>query len=349
MEQHQKELYVSRIITGFFRCNINNSVYILKQPDRQVRHIAQEIYSESYQDAELEGLYNKEELEFFLYENNVWDDKKEVAILQLPKDIDELKVKLYQSTFKSEEKKLIRKMLKIAKIKFSELSYEKGAYNHLSCEGIASMNKMRYLVGKGLFFEDGGHVWENEDFWKQTDPLLEDATSLFVENRISDSLFREIARTDPWRTIWSCRKSENRLFDVAAVDLTDEQKNIIVWSSMYDSIYEHPECPSDEGIEDDDCLDGWLIIQRRKRDKNKVSQGVDGLIKNEKIRNSKEIYLIAQSQEDAKKINSLNDINARMTKKERLKELNKHGTISEENMPDSMREIANQMNTGGKT
>lgn len=347
MDQFKKELYISRIITGFFRCKINGKVFLLKQPDRHTRHIAQEIFIESFEEAELEGLYNQEELEFFMYSNNVWDDEKEKQIVQMPKDIEELKVRLFEATFKTEERKTIRKMLKIAKETFSSLYKEKSAYNHLSCEGIASMDRMRYLVGKGLSFEDGTRVWEGDDFWKQTEPLLEDATSVFIENKISDSNFREIARTDPWRSTWSCRKSEASLFGVPAVDLTEEQKSIIIWSSLYDNIYEHPESPVEEVLEDDDMLDGWLILQRRKRTKKGIETGVDGLIRNDKIRNSKEIFLIAESMEDAKKIESLNDMSARMVKKERSQALKKHGTLAEENMPDSVRDIQMQMNAGG--
>jgi len=348
MDFFKKELYISRIITGFFRCRINEKVFLLKQPDRHTRHIAQEIFIESFKEAELDGLYVQEELDFFMYSNNVWDEEREKQIVQMPKDIEELKVRLFEATFKSEERKLIRKMLGIAKEKFSELHKEKNLYNHLSCEGFASMNKMRYLVGKGLCFENGDRVWKDDDFWKQTDPLLEDATSVFIENKISDYEFREIARTDPWRSTWSCRKSENSLFGVPAVDLTEEQKSIIIWSSLYDNIYEHPESPPEDVVEDDDLLDGWLIVQRRKRKKNEIASSVDNLIKNDKIRNSKEIYLIADSKEDAKKIDSLNDMTAKMIKKERANALKKHGVLAEEHMPDSMRDIQMQMNAGGK-
>ena len=37
-----------------------------------------------------------------------------------------------------------------------------------------------------------------------------------------------------------------------------------------------------------------------------------------------------------------------MIKKERTQALKKHGTLAEENMPDSIRDIQMQMNAGGK-
>ena len=346
MEHYEKDLLVSRIITGFFRCKIDKKVYLLKQPNRHIRHISQEIFLESFKEAELEGLYTQKELDFFMYSNKVWDDEREDLLKKIPKDIEELKVVLYRAGFDIEQKIAIRKVLAVAKDKLSTLQKEKNLYNHLSCEGIASMNKMRYLVGKGLYHENGKIVWDRDDFWKQTEPLLEDATSLSIENRIYDFEFREMARTDPWRSIWSCRKSENSLFGVPAVDLTDDQKNIIVWSSLYDNIYEHPEAPPQAIIDEDDALDGWLIVQRRKRDKSNAQTEIDQVLGNEKIRNSKEVFIVAKNKKDIDKINSLNDDGVKFIKKERAEALKKHGELREQDMPDTKREIQMQANRG---
>ena len=344
MDQATKELYISRIITGFFRCKIDGKVFLLKQPDRHTRHISQEIYIDELREAELQGLYNEEELKNFLYQNNIWSDKKESDLKQLLKDIEEYKVKLFQSYFKSEEKKTLKKLLSIAKNKFNEMYLEKSSYNHISAIGVATMAKIRYLVGKSLTYENGDRVWENDDFWKSGDPLLENATNVHTENKISDSDFREIARTEPWRTIWACRKCERELFGVPAVDLTEEQKTLVIWSSMYDSIYEHHQSPSQDVINDDDMTDGWLILQNRQRDKDKRKLEADDLLSNEKIKNSGEIFLIAETKEDAEKVNDLNDQSAKMIKKQRLDYLNKHGEVDEANMPDTKMDIQMQAN-----
>lgn len=348
MDQATKELYVSRIINGIFRCNINDHFYIIKQPDRNIRHIAQQIYVDTIREAELEGMYNDEELENFLIENGMWSEQKEADLKQIQEDMDELKVKLFKSTYKSEERNMIRKMLEVAKSTFFSLYQQKNAYNHLSCDGFASTMKIRYLVGKSLMHENGNAVWKDEEFWKNTDPLLEDAISSFVENKISDKEFREIARTDPWRSTWTCRKTEGSLFGVPAVDLTDEQKNIIVWSSLYDNIYDHPNAPLEEVVKDDDMIDGWLIIQRREREEKQGKVQVENYISNDKIRNSGEVFIIAQTKEDAKKIDSLNDDQSKIVKKQRLKYLNEKGHVDESQMPDTKLGLQMQANRGAK-
>ena len=68
-------------------------------------------------------------------------------------------------------------------------------------------------------------------------------------------------------------------------EITQDQKGILIWASMYDNIQEHMECPSDAVLEDDDILDGWFLIQRDKRKKEKLEQEFESST-NEKIKNS---------------------------------------------------------------
>lgn len=344
MDQFTKELYISRIVTGFFRCKIDGQTYLIKQPDRHIRHIAQEIYAEALKDAELEGLYTDSELKDFLYSNNIWSDEKELDLEQIQKDIEEYKVKLYKAAFKSEERKMLRKLLELAKEKFNELIYTKMSYNYLSCAATAATMRMRYLVGKSLTDENGKNIWDNDDFWKNTDPLLENATNTYIENKISDSEFREMSRTEPWRSTWSCRKCEREVFGVPAVDLTEEQKTLVIWSTMYDNIYEHPNCPQQEIVDDDDLIDGWLILQRRERTKNQTKVQVEDLISNDKIKNSGEVFVIGQSKQDRERIESLNDEHAKILKKQRMNLIHKQGEVNEADMPDTKLDIQMQAN-----
>ena len=89
---------------------------------------------------------------------------------------------------------------------------------------------------------------------------------------LGESEIRELARSEPWKSIWSSSKNEGVLFGKRAIELSEEQKHLIMWSTMYDSIGESPDSPSDKIIADDDMLDGWLILQRREREHNKKEQ-----------------------------------------------------------------------------
>ncbi len=345
MDIATKELHISRIIAGFFRHKIDGVTYIIQQPNRSIRNIAQEVYMEALKDAELDGLYNDEELNIFLYENDIWSSEKENLLEELFEDLDDYKVKMYKAIFRSEERKVYKELINTTKNKIKELQLEKSSYNHLSCAGTAAMMKMRYLVGKSLHYEDKTPVWENDDFWKNTDPLLEEMTNMYVESKLSEKEYREIARSEPWRSTWSCRKCEKDLFGIPAVDLTEEQKSLVIWSSLYDSIYEHPSCPDQEAIDDDDLTDGWMIIQRKDRDVHRTKVQVDDIISNSRIKNSGEVFVVAQTKKDRQRIDSLNDESAKNIKKRRLEEIrNKGGVINEADMPDTKLDLQMQAN-----
>ena len=87
------------------------------------------------------------------------------------------------------------------------------------------------------------------------------------------------ARTDPWRSVW-LMKDQVKLFANNDRELSHDQKNILVWSSMYDNIQESMDCPTEDVINDDDLLDGWFIVQKRKRDEEKAKSEVDNMSPN---------------------------------------------------------------------
>ena len=49
---------------------------------------------------------------------------------------------------------------------------------------------------------------------------------------------------------------------------------------MYDNIQESLDYPSEDVVEDDDMLDGWLIIQKQKRDKERAVSELENTTKN---------------------------------------------------------------------
>jgi hypothetical protein len=86
---------------------------------------------------------------------------------------------------------------------------------------------------------------------------------------------------------------------------------------MYDNVSEHHESPSQEVIEDDTCLDGWFISQDRKMKEDKKQSQADNMISNEKIKNSGEIFVMANDNENAQEIYDMNNGLARNTVRQR--------------------------------
>ena len=84
-------------------------------------------------------------------------------------------------------------------------------------------------------------------------------------NIITTEEFREIARTDPFRSRWSLLKTNVFDFEI----LTGEQTSLCMYCRMYDNVYEHPEKPTEQVIDDDDMLDGWFAKQRKQMEEDK--------------------------------------------------------------------------------
>lgn len=106
---------------------------------------------------------------------------------------------------------------------------------------------------------------------------------------------------------------------------------------MYDSVYEHPECPNDKVIDDDDMLDGWMISQRRKIDKAKKQTTIDSL--NPNLKKANEVFLFGQSQNEVEEILSLNSQESLGRMKEKISYINQYGTTSDSALPDNQRRI----------
>jgi len=163
----------------------------------------------------------------------------------------------------------------------------------------------------------------------------------YNSNQISSGQFRSVARSEPWRSMWNVGKKQSNVFGKPTCELTKDQISLCSYSSMYDNVYESQESPDEKVIEDDDCLDGWFIHQRREYDKQKKKRQVEDLIKNPKIANSQEVFLMANDQEEANKIFDVNHPSVRSIIRDRQNTIeNADGQIKFTELNDVRQDIA---------
>ena len=204
----------------------------------------------------------------------------------------------------------------------AKISRKKHQYDHITCEGYATFAQWNWIIENSTFFSN-----TNEKFdWSKIS--VTDLMSYYESNAVSSADFRKIARSDQWRPIWLLGKKAGNLFDRPAALLTRDQVTLCSFSMMYDSVYESPESPPEKVIEDDDCLDGWFIEQRKKQERAKKQQEADSIVSsNPKIANASEIFLVAGSKEEIEHIESLNSFQSRMIKNSRMEQLKAKGEI----------------------
>jgi DNA-binding GntR family transcriptional regulator len=123
--------------------------------------------------------------------------------------------------------------------------------------------------------------------------------------------------------------------------LSVDQKNLLVWSRMYDNIQESMECPSDKVIEDDDALDGWFIEQRRKNEREKAIAVVEDSIQNDKIKNSQEVIVFTDNKTDANTVHEMNSPNAKVIKQERKQVVKEKGSAVDLDFADQKMKLGN--------
>lgn len=341
MNPQLREFYIARVCSGSVRVHMSDKTYVIKRPTSEQLYVGHEVYADYLEHAVSEGLFDESELLSFLMTSGFWDMKKNALLEALPKEIDQFKVALFKSQFKSKEKQVIRKALNTARAKYAELAESRGMYDFLSCSGIASFARSKYLVGSSTYLNNTRIFTDN--FWNEDSNLLEEVMSAYSRTRFSEATYRELARNEPWRSIWMTNKRESSLFGIPAIEYTEEQRNLVCWSLFYDDIYAHPNCPTEDVINDDDILDGWAIEQKRLRDAAMGANAADDIVKNEKIRNSQEVYLVAETHDDARKIDGLNTEQASITKKARFAALAKHGELNEMQMPDTAKRLRQEV------
>lgn len=293
----QKILY--RIIKGRLSITLNGLILCVYEPDSDIIDQSFNVYDEAYKKAYFSGSYIKEEIIELLMKYELWSPFDDRKADELEDKIEELKVAAFKSFF--DKKKLRGIKLSLRHIETEMLRYrsKKMTLDHLSCDGAAQFARSAWIIENTTFHKDKPYDWSRYS--------VSNVMNVYNENKIQSATCRKIARNDPWRAMWANGKKHGNLFGKPAYDLTSDQIALCSYSTMYDNVYESTDSPNEKVLEDDDCLDGWFIVQRRKYEKDKKQREVDDMIKNPKIANSQEVFVVASDQAAANEVYGLNN------------------------------------------
>jgi len=126
---------------------------------------------------------------------------------------------------------------------------------------------------------------------------------------------RKLARANSTQLLFGLKKGE--VFPKYPNEL---QLMFLSYINMYENIFQHTDCPPAFIINDDDALDGWILSQ----DKGKASDNIPASVKNRE-----NVFITAETQEEANAIYSSNSGSARTMQKARFKELQTKGAVKE--------------------
>lgn len=324
MDSYKRDFFIARIRAGYIPVKMNEQRFIVHHPDLETALHSQEIYMDAYEKGQDKGLMTDDELVGWLIDQGLWSSKidNEFEVI-VPGHIEYWKIELYTSSLKSNTRKAVRKYLAVAKEEYNRLHNLRHFYDYVTIEGYASYVRSLFTISECTRLNDKPVDWEQYSLHK--------LMGLYHQEMLQPEQVRLLSRTTPWLGLWGVLKTNGNIFGTSQI--TVEQQSLLSWSTMYDKIYESPDCPSDEVIEDDDMLDGWLLVQKRKREADKKKQEIEGHI-NPKMKNSDEIYMMAETATDAQKIDMLNPDHIQKVKKQRLKQIKEKGQVKEQEFKD---------------
>lgn len=344
MLQHRRNLLTSRIISGSSIYKFSGVVYIIKPPSKLVQCLAEEKYYEIERECRFRGFFTNEQALYTLIKEGVWTIDSDSNVKEINKRMDDLKSDLYKQALNPNLVDKTRKLLRRVEAKYESMMMARHSLDYITVSGYANFVKQRFLLSNTLYNQGGDLIYESYEY---SNPLLLDRLLMSMAvNKPKLGEYRDVSRNDPWRSIWS---SNDSIF--ANEILTDEQQTLVMFTKMYENAQQHPDCPPDKIMRDDDMFDGWLITNRRKGDKERMDaylekHGMAAKVNKvrDKISGSQEVFIPVETQQEANEVNDMNDFQNKMIKKQRAAVVKKHGTVHEGNLPDQKINLQRQAN-----
>lgn len=335
MQPYEREFFIYRVINGYLRVKAGDEKdFGIFESDCNQKYILSELYVNSYKKARQLGCYDDDEILDIMLEYGLWDENKEARLKGFPKQLDDMKIKMLESAFKSRTREGIRKHLRKAEQQYEDLAREKHEYYDYTCTGYSDYCVLSRFIETSCFDEENKKCdWNKYSLTK--------FISLYQENFLNDTVIREISKTDDWRRIWAVSRDATLLFGRQPHEFTGNQTSLILWSRTYDSCHESMETPPDKVIEDDDLFDGWLIKQRRKREtETKQEFGQDSM----NLPDADEVFVPVETQSDIEEIDNMNDPIVRSVKRQRFKQIEESGTVHHGDLHDVRRDVQMEAN-----
>lgn len=344
MNDADLELLLYRILSGKIIFFYKNEQYELRAPSAELRYESQVIYNNIINDEKFNEWIREYDLDSLLINLGLWSRDTQIIIKDIENKIDKTKIELYLNSSLNEKVKKIKKSLNSLRNQLNGIMNHKNDMFVNTLEGYASSIKHEFIVCNTLF-KNNKRVFSNQNVNNQTSYLyFNDIVNEVNKQSISIDSYKKLARNNMWRSYWGCNKDQ--IFENAVINWTDDQRTLVSITRMYDSVYEHPECPADTIIDDDDMLDGWMIHQREKIKKAKKQEEIDKL--NPKLKNAQEVFITPQSQEEVSEIMGLNTQENLNKIKTRNNMINQKGSVEVFDLPDIQSDLQNQMMQASK-
>lgn len=340
MNDFDAESTLYRVLTGYYYIVVNNIRYKILSPNIYSKYLAHNTYLSILNDYKYEdGWITEKNINNILKIYNIWNDTKEKHLSDSKDLLDKTKIQYFLNFNTSSIKSQIKKAIDNLNKTINSLYNEKYSLNYLTLENYAQNIKNQILVSSMIYNDDNTRVFESDIDNIDTD-LLEKFIREIYNHSLGQETIKKLARHEIWRSYWGSNK--DKIFPGSVSDWTDEQRSLVNFTRTLDTIREHLEAPEEDIMNDDDALDGWMLYQHEKAIKEKKQKHIAekyGL----NNKNAQEVFILANNQEEAKEIFSLNDLNTMREIKEMKKTVNNtEGLVNWADLPHVKRELKAQ-------
>lgn len=304
----EKLLY--RILLGYYYININNNKYKVVAPDLKIKYEAEILYDNILEENKFDKRFSTlKEIEMSLIANNIWSPELDKKIKEIENQIDDAKVDIYLNFLNLSKKTFYEKNLESLKKILNQLYDKKNSFNHLSIEEHATSVKNEFIISNTIYNS------ENKLAINYNDNLdyitLQNFIQEIVNNMINAQDIRKLAKSGLWH-MYATTTNINQDILIA----NDDYKLLVSYTNMYNNIKQHPECPSQDIIEDDNALDGWSIHQNRKAEKDKKKQSILDKVGGKNKNQGDHVFIFTNNEDEIRAINDLNDPEQKLFKEE---------------------------------
>lgn len=338
---------IYRIISGFYYIDIDGSRYKIMVPTKDILYRAHRLYLSVIDELKFDsGWLSKTTIDNMLIIYNLWNKNREEELVALNKVLDGAKIQLYLKYSMPKLKKENKKIIQQTRDKIYKLHEQKNYFNCLSLEDYANSVKNQFIIIHTTYKDD--ELLFKEDWTTINSIFLDKVLHEMHRNYLSIEDIKKIASHPLWRSYWDA--SRDNAFGKHAAELTEEQRLLISFSRNYDNIREHPESPSQEILDDIDALDGWMLYQHDKIEKEKKKKEIEtrfGLDKKDKG-GIQEVFIPVASREEAAEVHSLNDPVAEMNRKQMMDFVKEDDIVDWSKLPHMKREIQLQQQQAAK-
>lgn len=338
MHQQELDFLVAKLLSGITYFKVDEERYRIIPCTPEQRLLAEHIAMEASDKLSYDQLLSEEDAKEYLQNMGIWTKQDEENYENSEKLLEDLKIKLYKHLFNHKAQKTLRGQISGVKRALFQGLMKSLTIAQMTLEWHRTNIKNQFLTAICIRNSKDEPAYNEGDFWDKDGYIMQKGINAKEADLINASQMREIARTEPWRSYWSV--GQENVFGVSASHLGDRQKQIIMYAKMYDNAYQNPECPPDEVIEDDDMFDGWMLSEKKDREKDKKKKNID------KITGQKgdEIFVVADTKVEADEIVGINENSEKMRVRDRLRQVKSaDAPVEEMQLKDVKMQLRRQM------